>query len=238
MYQTTTLADMARAGAKRGEARPTETRAAIVAATIEALAEVGFSGTSARAVAERAGIAPGGVFYHFGSMDDLLVEVFTTCLDRRIARLKAAVDVPDPRLPTAFTDAVRAEMTHIESRALLELTVGAIDSPVLAVRVREGLDASFRFTRQVVEQMLGDSPLAGLLPLDLVAQVATSAFFGLAVMELIGTDVDLDGMTDLVNTLLTFARGEVDLAALLGAAATAPARKPGTSTRKGSRRGG
>jgi AcrR family transcriptional regulator len=216
MYQTTTLADMARAGAKRGEARPTQTRAAIVAATISALGEVGFSGTSARAVAERAGVAPGGVFYHFGSMDDLLIEVFATCLDRRIARLRAAVDVPAPGLPAAFADAVRAELTHVESRALLELTVGAIDSPVLAARVREGLEASFRFTREVVEVMLDGSPLAGILPLDLVAQVAASAFFGLAVMELIGTGVDIDGMTALVNTLLTFARGESDLSALLG----------------------
>jgi AcrR family transcriptional regulator len=216
IYQTTRLTGVARAGAKRGEARPTETKAAIVAATIAALAEVGFSGTSARAVAERAGIAAGGVFYHFGSMDDLLVEVFSTCLERRIARLRAAVDVPGPGLPAAFTDAVRAEFAHPESRALLELTVGAIDSPVLGARVREGLETSVRFTREVVEAMLGDSPLAGLLPLDLVAQVAVSAFFGLAVMELVGSDVDIDGMTGLVNALLTFARGDSDLAGLLG----------------------
>jgi len=206
MYQTTRLTGVARAGAKRGEARSTETRSVIVAATVAALAEVGFSGTSARAVAERAGVAPGAVFYHFGSMDDLLVEVFTTCLDGRIARLRTAVDVPRPGLPTAFTDAVRTEFARPESRALLELTVGAIDSPVLAARVRDGLDASFRFTREVVEMMLGDSPLAAVLPLDLVAQVAASAFFGLAVSQLVGSDVDIDGMTALVNTVLTLVR--------------------------------
>jgi len=206
---------VARAGAKRGEARPTETRAAIVEATVAALAEVGFSGTSARAVAERAGIAPGGVFYHFGSMDDLLVEVFGTCLDRRIERLRAAVDVPSAGLPAAFTESIRAEFARPESRALLELTVGAIDSPVLATRVRAGLQTSFQFTREVVEQMLGDSPLAAILPLDLVAQVAASAFFGLAVMEMVGTDVDIDGMTALVDTVLTLAR-DGDLARLLG----------------------
>ena len=76
-----------------------------------------------------------------------------------------------------------------------------------AVRVREGLDRSFAFTREVVEQLLGDSPLAGALPLDLVAQVAASAFFGLAVMDLVGAEVDIDGMTALVNTLLTLLGG-------------------------------
>jgi AcrR family transcriptional regulator len=174
---------------------------------VAALAEVGFSGTSARVVAERAGVAPGGVFYHFGSMDELLAEVFTSCLDRRIDRLRAAVNVPRSGLPAAFTDAVRAEFSHPESRALLELVVGAIDSPVLAERVRAGFDRSFAFTRDVVEQLLADSPLAASLPLDLVAQVAASAFFGLAVMQQVGAEVDIDGMTTLVNALLELMRG-------------------------------
>jgi AcrR family transcriptional regulator len=199
---------MARSGPKRGDPRAQQTRAAIVDATIPALAELGFSGTSARAVAERAGVAPGGVFYHFGSMDELLAEVFTTCLDRRIARLSAAVAVPPDDLPKAFADAVRAEFAHVESRAVLELVVGAIDAPVLAGRVREGMDKSFAFTRGVVEQLLGDSPMAAMLPLDLVAQVAASAFFGLAVMNMVGTEVDIDGMTALVTALLSIMRGQ------------------------------
>jgi AcrR family transcriptional regulator len=193
---------VARSGPKRGDARRQETRAAIVEAAVAALAAQGFSATSARAVAERAGVAPGGVFYHFGSMDELLAEVFTTCLDRRIARLRAAVAVPQASLPAAFTEAVRAEFAHPESRALLELVVGAIDSPHLRTRVNDGLRQSFAFTREVVDQLVQDSPLAAALPLDLVAQVAASAFFGLAVMDLVGADVDVDGMAALVNTAL------------------------------------
>lgn len=193
---------MARSGRKRGGTTSRDTRTAIIDATVAALAQHGFSGTSARAVAERAEVAAGGVFYHFGSMDELMAEVFSTCLDRRIARLRAAVEVPKAELATAFTQAVREEFAHPESRALLELVVGAIDSPVLAARVRDGLGRSFGFTREVVETLLGDSPLAAVLPLDLVAQVAASAFFGLAVTELVGAEVDLDGMTVLVNTLL------------------------------------
>jgi AcrR family transcriptional regulator len=197
---------MARSGPKRGDTRSAQTRTALIDATAATLAELGFAGTSARAVAERAGVAPGGVFYHFRSMDELLAEVFTTCLDRRINRLRAAVDVPHEGLPAAFTSAVREEFDHVESRALLELTVGAIDSPVLSARVRTGLDQSFAFSRDVVELLLAGSPFAAALPLDLVAQVAASAFFGLAVMNLVGADVDIDGMTSLVNALLELMR--------------------------------
>jgi AcrR family transcriptional regulator len=197
------MSSMARAGRKRGdEVRQRGTRAALVDATIATLAQQGFSETSARAVAERAGVAPGGVFYHFGSMDDLLAEVFTTCLDRRIARLRAALDVPVAGLSVAFTDAVRDEFAHPESRAVLELVVGAITSPLLAERVRAGLDQSVAFTREVIDRLLADSPLAAILPLELVAQVAASAFFGLAVMDLVGAEVDIDGMAALVNMLV------------------------------------
>lgn len=196
---------MARSGRKRGDserARRRDTRTALVEATVATLAEHGFSATSARAVADRAGVAAGGVFYHFGSMDELLAEVFSTCVDRRIDRLRAAVAVPEAELAAAFPAAVREEFAHPESRAVLELVVGAIDSPVLGARVRDGLERSVEFTREVVERLLGDSPLAAVLPLDLVAQVAASAFFGLAVMELVGAEVDIDGMTALVNALL------------------------------------
>src|SRR5262245_6876064 len=160
---------MARSGPKRGDLGSQETRLAIVDAAVTALSELGFSGTSARAVAERAGIASGGIFYHFGSMDNLLAEVFTTCLERRFTRLRAAIDVPQPGLPAAFAQAVREEFDHVESRVILELVVGAINSPVLSARVREGLDRSVAFTQEFVDLLLGDSPLASALPRDLVA---------------------------------------------------------------------
>jgi hypothetical protein len=120
--------------------------------------------------------------------------------------MRAAVDVPRPRLTDAFTQAVRDEFDHVESRALLELVVGAIDSPALRARVQAGLDRSFTFTREVVDLLLADSPLAAALPRDLIAQVAASAFFGLAVMDLVGANIDIDGMTSLANTLLDLLR--------------------------------
>jgi hypothetical protein len=67
-----------------------------------------------------------------------------------------------------------------------------------------------RWYSEVVDLLLADSPLAEALPRDLIAQVAASAFFGLAVMDLVGANIDIDGMTALVNTLLEFLRGETD----------------------------
>jgi AcrR family transcriptional regulator len=201
----------ARAGRRRGAPTAGEqARDAIVVAAIACLAEGGFSTTSARAVADRAGIAPGGVFYHFGSMDDLLAVVFERCLDARLGRLGTVLEAPADQLPEALRAAVADEFAHPESRALLELVVGAAGSPVLAARVRAGIERSFEFTRRVVDRLLAGSPLAHVLPLDLVSQIAASAFFGLAVLDLVGTPADIDGMTTLVGALTRLAAPVTD----------------------------
>lgn len=194
---------MARSGRRRsanppGRALP---RQAILDATVASLAEHGFGATSARAVAERAGIAPGGVFYHFGSMDELLAEVYDTCNDARIRRLAEALAAADGDVATALADAARDEFQRPSSRALLELVVGSIDSPLLAERVRAGVDRSIAFTKDAVMAVAQGSPAASLLPLDLVAELAVSAYFGLEVLDHVGRRVDLDALASLIRLL-------------------------------------
>ena len=51
----------------------TDTRAALVAAAIDTLRESGFAAASARRIAQRAGCNQALVFYHFGTVNDLLM---------------------------------------------------------------------------------------------------------------------------------------------------------------------
>ena len=68
---------MAKAGApstmERGGTRSAPTRRRLVEAAVETLKEDGFVGASARAIAERAGSNQGLIFYHFGSVTNLLL---------------------------------------------------------------------------------------------------------------------------------------------------------------------
>ncbi|MDF5759097.1 TetR/AcrR family transcriptional regulator [Spongiactinospora sp. TRM90649] len=59
--------------AERGHA----TRQRLFQAAVELIGEVGWSNVTTRLVAERAGVAPGVVHYHFGSVTELLVEAST-----------------------------------------------------------------------------------------------------------------------------------------------------------------
>lgn len=54
--------------------RGAETRAALMAAAVTVVAERGWEAATTRMVAERAGLPPGLVHYHFTSVNDLLID--------------------------------------------------------------------------------------------------------------------------------------------------------------------
>src|SRR5438128_1914354 len=87
---------MAKAGKASKPARsgtaPHATRQALVDAAIESLRFDGFSGASARAIAARAGSNQSLVFYHFGSVAELLLAALDEVSARRLARYTAAVE--------------------------------------------------------------------------------------------------------------------------------------------------
>lgn len=76
---------------------PRETRQRVLDAASTLFAERGFHGTTARDIAERAGVNLAAAHYHFGSKESLYLEVMraqfdaiTAALERRGARLTAA----------------------------------------------------------------------------------------------------------------------------------------------------
>jgi len=68
--------------------RTAETRARIIAAVLECIAEVGFQRTTATEISRRAGVTWGAVQHHFGGKDGILVAVVEDSFDRFAARLE------------------------------------------------------------------------------------------------------------------------------------------------------
>lgn len=78
----------ARSGGRRTHAeRTAETRARIIAAALESIAEVGFQRTTAVEITRRAGITWGAVQHHFGGKDGILEAVLEDSFDRFALRL-------------------------------------------------------------------------------------------------------------------------------------------------------
>ena len=78
-------------------------RAALIEATLSAIAEHGPEGFTLRDVARRAGVSPAAPYRHFRNKDDLLAAVSGDCVDRLGAAIEAALAGP----PTDALDQFR-----------------------------------------------------------------------------------------------------------------------------------
>jgi len=185
---------MAKSGPRQPRSNPTEARLNLVEAAITVLARDGFAHTSARAVAAEAGGTNGSIFYHFGSMDGLLAATASELSQRRMGRVKAALggDNAASQWPDRLGETIRAEAESPEGVAVVELLVGARTSPGLGQPIRQALDESTQFTAAELVRIMGDSPSAQLIPVELLAEVATATFFGLELFIQAGRPVDID----------------------------------------------
>ena len=95
--------------------RGSATRRRIIEAALRTVREEGFADTTARAIARRGGFDQALIFYHFGSVDRLLLEAFDEASARQIAKYReAAAEVSSlsdlVRIASAFTRRIsRAE---------------------------------------------------------------------------------------------------------------------------------
>ena len=77
---------------KRRTSSGDETRARIVEAALETLKSEGIVGTSARAIARQGDFNQALIFYHFGSVDDLVVAAVAEMSRRRMGNHKPKLE--------------------------------------------------------------------------------------------------------------------------------------------------
>jgi AcrR family transcriptional regulator len=187
-----------------------EVRQALVTAAIEALRDVGFAGSSAREIAGRAGCSQALVFYHFGSVTDLLLAALDEVSSVRMAAYRSLLEHAGSA--TALAESAReiflADLDAGHVRVLVEMVTGAQAVPGLGAQVAQRLAPWREFAETAVRQAFGRSPLARLLPAPEAAHAVVAGFLGL---EMLAT---LDG--DRAAALAVFDRAH-SLARLLDA---------------------
>lgn len=94
--------------------RTAETRAKILAAVVESIAEVGFLRTTAVEITRRAGVTWGAVQHHFGDKDGILIAVLEDSFNRFAARL-AEVRVDGLALEPRVERFVESALAHFTS---------------------------------------------------------------------------------------------------------------------------
>lgn len=220
---------MAKSGTKTAVGRPTsgaqDTTDALVRGAIDALKERGFAGASAREIARRAGCNQGLVFYHFGSVTNLLLAALDEVSATRHAHYQAAVDRAEGlgELVDAAEEVFEEDLDAGHIAVLAEMIAGASATPGLAPQVAARIAPWRQFAADALGGVLAGTPLSTVIEPDVAAHAVVALYLGLEMLA------HLDG--DRTAALALFARAR-QLAVLVQALSGSPEGEPGREEKK------
>ena len=196
MARSGTKSSVGRAGSSGGS----ETRDALVRAAVEALREQGFAGASAREIARRAGCNQGLVFYHFGSVPNLLLAALDSVSEMRREQYQAAVEeaIGLEGLVVAAQSVFEEDLDAGHIAVLAEMIAGTSSTPGLAVEVAARLAPWNEFTSAALRNVFESTPLGAAIEPSEAAHAVMALYLGLEMLA------HLDG--DRTKALALFAR--------------------------------
>jgi AcrR family transcriptional regulator len=177
------------------------TRARIVDAALETLKNEGFAGASARAIARTGGFTQALVFYHFGTVNDLLLAALEETGRRRMDRYRAAVEdgMTLPELVAAAAEIYREDLEDGHLTVLAAMIAASVTSPDLGPRVAACLQPWLAFTEEAVAKVTDGSPVAAVVPPADAAVAVVALYLGLELLT------HLDGDRSRAESLFTAA---------------------------------
>jgi AcrR family transcriptional regulator len=165
---------------RKGEA----TRAKVLDAARDCVAEVGFASTTMREIARRSGVTSGAIQHHFGSFEAMLLAT----VEAGVHEIVAAVDVdalPDEPTGTRverIIDLVWAHYERPEYLAFLDIYINLMRDPNTSERARRSLAASVQELEQLwyglLDQTFGPVPAQRR---EVIRRMAFATLRGLAI---------------------------------------------------------
>lgn len=136
------------------DARRTDTRARIIDTAAELFAERGYAGTSMRDLAEKLGVTPAALYYHFPSKADILKELVEEPIANIRAVLEQQRDLTTADARTEFVSDVLFALAQcspaavavfkdpeLQSQIEAEVSISGITN-VLAIELARGLSGT------------------------------------------------------------------------------------------------
>jgi AcrR family transcriptional regulator len=167
-----------------------QTKDRLINAASQVLRTVGYGGASARVIAKAAEVNSALVFYHFGSVDQLLL----AALDRSSAERMALhrVTVEDVRsLEDLVAAAERIYHDDVEGGHITlftELVAAALAKPELRGPLAERAEPWADFVEATLQRVLGGSALARLMPPRDLANAAITFYLGANLFTVLDPD--------------------------------------------------
>jgi AcrR family transcriptional regulator len=159
----------------------TDTRRKLLRATIDTLRDRGISGTSARTIAAAAGVNQALVFYHFGSVADLIDAACRSAAAEQVERYQ-----PRFRQVSSLAELLLlGQELHAEQQQAGNLTVltqvlaGARQDDTLARAAQHALGLWIAEIEVTLERLLGGSSTTGFADTAGLARAVAATFVGL-----------------------------------------------------------
>ncbi|MFD7554259.1 TetR/AcrR family transcriptional regulator [Streptomyces sp. NPDC059835] len=161
------------------------TKEKLLEGALRTLVEQGIAKTSARTIAATAGVGQGLIFYHFGSVDELLGAACRFGAEQRVARYRDRL----AELDSLAGLLEFAREMHAEERAgghvavLGQMLAAGQSSPALAAATATGLGLWIEELETVLTRLLAATPLAGLTDPAGLARATAASFVGIELYE-------------------------------------------------------
>jgi AcrR family transcriptional regulator len=175
---------------KRAPTAGQRTRQRIVDAALKTLKKEGFAGTTSRAIARTGGFNQALIFYHFGSLDGLLLAALDRTSEERLERYRNAVD----EAATAEELAEVAASIYAEDRDRGHMTVvsqmvaGSVARPELAREVVARMEPWIELGEEALRKALASSPAREVVPLRDLAYAIVTFYLGLNLLTHLDED--------------------------------------------------
>lgn len=157
------------------------TREKLVRAALKTLTSKGFAGASARTIADEARVNQALIFYHFGTVDRLLIAALEATSEARLGRYRSALaevtrvsDLVETMARLYKEDAVSGHITAVQ-----EMVAGASSVPSLRKEVLARMTPWITFAREVLARLLAGSVADKMVSIDDLAFAAVAFYFGI-----------------------------------------------------------
>lgn len=162
-----------------------DTRQRLIDGAIETIRRQGIAGTSARTIASTAGVNQALVFYHFGSVHELLEAACLAATEARVAPFLERLDeVTSLRQLLDLGRNLHAdERSAGNVKVLAQLLAGAQTDPRLAQATSAALHLWITPIEQALDRLLDGSPLAALVDSAGLAHAVCAGFIGLELFD-------------------------------------------------------
>ena len=161
------------------------TKAKIIEAALETLKARGFAGTSAREIASTGGFNQALIFYHFGSVQNLLLAGLDLVSERRLQAYGPAFTEAETlsELATLATEIYREDLQNGYVTVLVEMVAGAVSSPELGRAVAARIEPWLELVENKVRALVAGSLFGPLIPARDLAFAIVALYLGVDMLS-------------------------------------------------------